>query len=185
MVTGRVALRVRVPERGPPTILTVEPGDVVGWSALVPPFARPTRHPCCRRSSYSSMARPCAPRWPRTTTFVGRLSARAQRSRAPVDGNAAAAARPVHDHGARTMVSSVRVHDPPTPDADPRFLPRADLGHSSSCAPTAATSSDRRSSTAPCDAGRSSACERAAGGWTDDKPRAATPDRAERERLFD
>lgn len=34
---GRVALRLRVPERGPVTILTVEPGDVVGWSALVPP----------------------------------------------------------------------------------------------------------------------------------------------------
>lgn len=34
---GRVALRLRVPERGPTTILTVEPGDVVGWSAVVPP----------------------------------------------------------------------------------------------------------------------------------------------------
>ncbi len=34
---GRVALRMRVPERGPVTILTVEPGDVVGWSALVQP----------------------------------------------------------------------------------------------------------------------------------------------------
>jgi CRP/FNR family transcriptional regulator, cyclic AMP receptor protein len=34
---GRVALRLHVPERGPTTILTVEPGDVVGWSALVPP----------------------------------------------------------------------------------------------------------------------------------------------------
>lgn len=34
---GRVALRMLVPERGPVTILTVEPGDVVGWSALVPP----------------------------------------------------------------------------------------------------------------------------------------------------
>jgi CRP/FNR family cyclic AMP-dependent transcriptional regulator len=35
--TGRVALRLRVPERGPTTILTVEPGDIVGWSAVVPP----------------------------------------------------------------------------------------------------------------------------------------------------
>lgn len=34
---GRVGLRMHVPERGPVTILTVEPGDVVGWSALVPP----------------------------------------------------------------------------------------------------------------------------------------------------
>jgi CRP-like cAMP-binding protein len=36
--SGRVALRLLVPERGAVTILTVEPGDVVGWSALVPPF---------------------------------------------------------------------------------------------------------------------------------------------------
>jgi CRP-like cAMP-binding protein len=35
--SGRVAIRLRVPERGPTTILTVEPGDVVGWSAVVPP----------------------------------------------------------------------------------------------------------------------------------------------------
>jgi CRP-like cAMP-binding protein len=34
---GRAAIRLRVPERGPTTILTVEPGDVLGWSAVVPP----------------------------------------------------------------------------------------------------------------------------------------------------
>ena len=38
LLSGRLALRLRVPERGPVTILTVEPGDVVGWSALVPPY---------------------------------------------------------------------------------------------------------------------------------------------------
>ena len=37
MLTGRVALRTLVPERGMVTILTVEPGDVLGWSAIVPP----------------------------------------------------------------------------------------------------------------------------------------------------
>lgn len=37
VLTGRVALRTLVPERGMVTILTVEPGDVVGWSALVAP----------------------------------------------------------------------------------------------------------------------------------------------------
>jgi CRP-like cAMP-binding protein len=37
VVTGRIALRLRVPERGSVTILTVEPGDLVGWSAIVPP----------------------------------------------------------------------------------------------------------------------------------------------------
>jgi CRP/FNR family transcriptional regulator, cyclic AMP receptor protein len=38
VLAGRVALRLRVPERGPVTILTVEPGDIVGWSAVVPPY---------------------------------------------------------------------------------------------------------------------------------------------------
>jgi CRP-like cAMP-binding protein len=37
VTAGRVALRLLVPERGEATIMTVEPGDVVGWSALVPP----------------------------------------------------------------------------------------------------------------------------------------------------
>ena len=37
VVRGRVALRMLVPERGSTTILTVEPGDIVGWSAIVPP----------------------------------------------------------------------------------------------------------------------------------------------------
>jgi CRP/FNR family transcriptional regulator, cyclic AMP receptor protein len=37
VITGRIALRTLVPERGMVTILTVEPGDVVGWSAIVPP----------------------------------------------------------------------------------------------------------------------------------------------------
>ncbi len=37
VLAGRVALRTLVPERGMVTILTVEPGDLVGWSAIVPP----------------------------------------------------------------------------------------------------------------------------------------------------
>lgn len=36
--SGRVALRLSVPMRGVHTILTVEPGDVFGWSAVVPPY---------------------------------------------------------------------------------------------------------------------------------------------------
>jgi CRP/FNR family cyclic AMP-dependent transcriptional regulator len=36
--SGRVALRVLVPERGQTTILTCEPGDIVNWSAIVPPY---------------------------------------------------------------------------------------------------------------------------------------------------
>ena len=38
VLAGRVALRTRVPERGMVTILTVEPGDIVGWSSVVPPY---------------------------------------------------------------------------------------------------------------------------------------------------
>ena len=35
LVTGRLALRTLVPERGPVTILSVEPGDIFGWSAVL------------------------------------------------------------------------------------------------------------------------------------------------------
>jgi CRP/FNR family cyclic AMP-dependent transcriptional regulator len=36
---GRLALRLRVPELGDRlTVMTVEPGELVGWSAVVPPF---------------------------------------------------------------------------------------------------------------------------------------------------
>jgi CRP/FNR family cyclic AMP-dependent transcriptional regulator len=37
VVQGRVALRLRVPERGMTTVLTVEAGEIIGWSAVVPP----------------------------------------------------------------------------------------------------------------------------------------------------
>ena len=40
--SGRVALRLQVPGRGSPTVLTVEAGDVFGWSAVVPPFRATT-----------------------------------------------------------------------------------------------------------------------------------------------
>jgi CRP/FNR family cyclic AMP-dependent transcriptional regulator len=35
LVAGRLALRTFVPERGPVTILSVEPGDIFGWSAVL------------------------------------------------------------------------------------------------------------------------------------------------------
>lgn len=38
VLEGRVSLRMRVPERGPVSIVTIEPGDVVGWSVMVPPY---------------------------------------------------------------------------------------------------------------------------------------------------
>jgi len=37
VVSGRLALRMLVPERGMVTILTVEPGDLYGWSAIAAP----------------------------------------------------------------------------------------------------------------------------------------------------
>ena len=42
LVDGRVALQMRVPERGSVTILTLEAGDIVGWSAIVDPFRSTT-----------------------------------------------------------------------------------------------------------------------------------------------
>ena len=38
VIRGRIALRTYVGERGDLTILTVEPGDIYLWSALVPPY---------------------------------------------------------------------------------------------------------------------------------------------------
>ena len=35
---GRIALELFVPGRGPLTIETIEPGEVVGWSWLFPPY---------------------------------------------------------------------------------------------------------------------------------------------------
>ena len=38
VVSGRVALRMRLPGRPPITVMTVEPGDIVGWSAVLAPY---------------------------------------------------------------------------------------------------------------------------------------------------
>lgn len=38
LVSGRVALTQHVASRGSVTLMTVEPGDVFGWSALIPPY---------------------------------------------------------------------------------------------------------------------------------------------------
>jgi CRP/FNR family cyclic AMP-dependent transcriptional regulator len=38
VVYGRVSLASQVPGRGPISLVTVEPGDIFGWSAVVPPF---------------------------------------------------------------------------------------------------------------------------------------------------
>jgi CRP-like cAMP-binding protein len=38
LMKGRVALTEHVAGRGSVTLMTVEPGDIFGWSALIPPF---------------------------------------------------------------------------------------------------------------------------------------------------
>lgn len=38
LLRGLLALRVGVAGRGTATLMTVEPGDVFGWSAIVPPY---------------------------------------------------------------------------------------------------------------------------------------------------
>jgi CRP-like cAMP-binding protein len=35
---GRIGLRLHVPERGPQTIVTIERGELLGWSAVVAPY---------------------------------------------------------------------------------------------------------------------------------------------------
>jgi CRP-like cAMP-binding protein len=35
LISGQLALRQLVPERGPVTILSVQPGDIFGWSAVL------------------------------------------------------------------------------------------------------------------------------------------------------
>jgi CRP-like cAMP-binding protein len=36
LVSGRLALRTLVPGQGPVTIMSVEPGDIFGWSSVLP-----------------------------------------------------------------------------------------------------------------------------------------------------
>ncbi|MBI2777642.1 MAG: cyclic nucleotide-binding domain-containing protein [Chloroflexi bacterium] len=42
LISGRVALRMRIPDRGAITILTLEANDIVGWSVIVPPYRATT-----------------------------------------------------------------------------------------------------------------------------------------------
>jgi CRP-like cAMP-binding protein len=56
IVRGRVALRLRVPERGAVTILTLDPGDIVGWSAIVPPYRATTSATALEPTELASFA---------------------------------------------------------------------------------------------------------------------------------
>jgi CRP/FNR family transcriptional regulator, cyclic AMP receptor protein len=50
VLSGRLCLRILVPERGMVTILTVEPGDMFGWSAIVAPHRSTSTVIVCEES---------------------------------------------------------------------------------------------------------------------------------------
>ena len=120
VVSGRVALRLRVPERGPTTVLTAEPGNIVGWSAVVPPH----------RATSTAVALV-----PTELLFLDGEALRAELDADPAlaapsiavarggcaspQRHAHAAARPVRAAGGRAVVTATTA---------PAFLPRAELG---------------------------------------------------------
>ena len=85
LVHGRVALRTLVPERGDITILTVEPGDVYLWSALVPPVPRHVDRHGPRADRGDRLRRRDPPRRPARglPAGPGALPARPRRGGAP------------------------------------------------------------------------------------------------------
>ena len=83
VVDGRLAIRLAVPGRGAVTVLTVEPGDCIGWSALVPPF-RATSTVVATRTDDPRVLRRTRPEGRdrcRSGACCGRPAARAGRSR--------------------------------------------------------------------------------------------------------
>jgi CRP/FNR family transcriptional regulator, cyclic AMP receptor protein len=50
VISGRLCLRILIPERGMATIMTVEPGDMVGWSAIVAPHRSTSTVVACESS---------------------------------------------------------------------------------------------------------------------------------------
>ena len=118
---GRVALRLRVPERGPTTILTVEAGDIIGWSAVVPPHRAtstvvalvPTEVLLLEGSSLRRQLDTDA------GPGGGRVPGPARGPRPSAQRDADAVARPLRPARRRAMVTTVPV---------PTFLPREELG---------------------------------------------------------
>ena len=98
VLAGRIALRMLVPERGMVTVLTVEPGDIIGWSAIVPPYRststvvaiEPARGRSC--STAAALRRPSRPT---TTSPPPSIPGILQRSSAASSATRAPAARPV------------------------------------------------------------------------------------------
>ena len=126
VVDGRLAIRLNVPGRGVVTVLTVEPGDFIGWSALVAAVSSDLdrRGPRAdERRDLRGAALACRARR-RPGPGRARLPAGARGGGPAAGGHADPAPRPVRPGGARTVVTT----GPPDrrrPIA--RWLPAADL----------------------------------------------------------
>ena len=153
VVRGRVALRLRVPERGPTSILTVEEGDIIGWSVVVPPHRAtstvvalvPTELLLIDGTALRAAldADPCSQR-----PCTGRCSRRSRTACAARGCSSSTCSRARWtSHG-----------EPADRGPRPGFLPRAGLDRLLDLLrPTAAASSDRRSAAVPSSTTRSTA----------------------------
>ena len=125
VVSGRLALRMLVPERGMVTILTVEPGDLYGWSAIAAPQRATSTVVVDRAERAHRVRRDGPPAGPgRGRPPRGRALPPGPRGgQPPAERDPPPAARPVHPAERRSMVSA------PAPTIDPTepigFLPRA------------------------------------------------------------
>ena len=126
VVDGRLAIRLAVPGRGAVTVLTVEPGDCIGWSALVPPFRATSTVVAIEPTTLVSFAGPspegrdgC-----RSSACCGCPAARAGRSVTAPHCDPDAAARPLRQNGPGTMVIPTQEAGQPDPT---RWLPFDDL----------------------------------------------------------
>ena len=93
VLEGRVALRLLVPERGAVTVMTVEPGDVVGWSALVPPYRATSTAVAVEPTRIARLRERAAPQGPAGGPRAGRdgLPPRARGGGAPAWGDSPSA----------------------------------------------------------------------------------------------
>ena len=117
--SGRVALRTLVPERGMVTILTVEPGDVVGWSAVVPPHRATSTGIAIEPVTLLELPGERLRQLLRADHAARcvRLPARAPGRRPPPVGHAPPAPRPVRARGVGTARGAVVVTDERLPYA--------------------------------------------------------------------
>ena len=128
VASGRLALRMLVPERGMVTILTVEPGDLYGWSAIASPQRATSTVVAIEPSeliAFDGMALRLALAEDPILAAAVYPRVLDARSESPTQRDPAAAPRPVHPAGVRRMVTAT------TPTIDPTepigFLARPEL----------------------------------------------------------